>query len=294
MSNAAGAPSSSTLLRWTTLIVVAANLAFIVVYSRVGESPTIAEVMADYGYTLVPANFVKAMSAVLLAAVLCFYLAALWPSRRRKGIYNALVAPLAGASVLASFWIVAAKNREIGLSMALIAASVALGAAMFARVASESPSRHSLWLRVPFSLHFGAMTIALLIALAQWMNAGGRLAANTLAPDELTAAFLAIAALTGGYVALRYSDFVYPAVIAWGTGAIFVAQRAQDPYVAAAALAVCVGMLIVTGLAAMTQARTPRSDARDKPSRRIKVKNEPRKQDSWGYRLDGNSSIMRL
>ena len=151
--------------------------------------------------------------------------------------------------------------------MALIAAGVALGAAMFARVASESPSRHSLWLRVPFSLHFGAMTIALLIALAQWMNAGGRLATNALAPDELTAAFLAIAVLAGGYVALRYSDFVYPAVIAWGTGAIFVAQRAQDPYVAAAALAVCVGMLVVAGLAAATQARTPRSDARDKPSR---------------------------
>ena len=294
MANTSGTPSSSTLLRWTALIVVAANVAFIVVYTKVGEPPMIAEAMAEYGYTFVPANFVKAMCAVLVAAILCFYVVALWPSRRRRRIYDALVTPLAGASVLASFWIVAAKNLEIGLSMALIAASVALGAAMFARVASESPSRHSLWLRVPFSLHFGAMTIALLVALAQWMNAGGRLAANTLAPDELTATFLAIAVLAGGYVALRYGDFVYPAVIAWGTGAIFVAQRAQDPYVAAAALTVCVGMLAVAGLAAMKQARTPRSDARDKPSRRIKVKSEPRKQDSWGYRLDGNSSIMRL
>jgi hypothetical protein len=205
-----------------------------------------------------------------------------------------LVAPVAGASILASFWIVAAKHREIGLSMALIAASVALSVAMFVRVASASPTRHSLWLRVPFSLYFGAMTIALLIALAQWMNAGGRLATNALPPDEATAALLAIAVLAGGYVALRYSDFVYPAVIASGMGAIFVAQRAQDPYVAAAALTVCVGMLVVTGLAAVTQARMPRDDAKDKASRRIKPRSGPEKPDAWGYQLEGNSSIMRF
>ncbi len=294
MSYSAGAPSSSTLLRWTTLIVVAANVAFIVVYTGVGEPPTIAEVMALYGYTFVPASFVKAICAVLLAAIMGFYVAALAPSRRRRSIYHALVAPLAGASVLVSFWIVAAKNREIGLSMALVVLSVALGAFMLARVASASPSRHSLWLRVPFSLYFGAATITLLIALTQWLNAGGRLAANTLAPDDVTVAFLAIAVLAGGYVALRYGDFFYPAVIAWGAGAVFVAQRAQEPYVAAAALAVCVGMLVVAGLAAATQARTPRSDARDRPSRPMKVRSEPRKQDSLGYGLDGNSSIMRL
>ena len=79
MSNTAGAPSSSTLLRWTTLIVVTANVAFLVVYSRIGEAPTMAEVMADYGYTFVPASFVKAMSAILVVAMLGFYMVALLP-----------------------------------------------------------------------------------------------------------------------------------------------------------------------------------------------------------------------
>ena len=290
----AGAPSSSTLFRWTTLIVVTANLAFIAVYGGVGEFPTLAEVMADYGYTFVPAKFVKAMCAVLMTAVVCFYMAALWPSRRRLHIYTVLVAPVAGASILASFWLVAAKHREIGLSMALIAAGAALSVAMFVRVASATPTRHSLWLRVPFSLYLGAMTMALLMALAQWMNAGGTLATNTLPPDEVTAALLAIAVLAGGYVALRYSDFVYPAVIASGMGAIFVAQRAQDPYVAAAALSVCVGMLFVTGLAAVAQARMPRGDGGDKAARHIKPRSGPEKPDAWGYQLEGNSSIMRF
>jgi hypothetical protein len=119
--------------------VVTANLAFIAVYGGVGEFPTLAEVMADYGYTFVPAKFVKAMCAVLMTAVVCFYMAALWPSRRRLHIYTVLVAPVAGASILASFWLVAAKHREIGLSMALIAAGAALSVAMFVRVASAYP-----------------------------------------------------------------------------------------------------------------------------------------------------------
>lgn len=293
MADIAGAPSSSTLLRWTTLILVAANIAFIAVYSGLGESPTLAEVMADYVNTFVPAVFAKAISAVLLAAILFFYMVALKPSRRRNRIYDTLVLPLAVTSVLASIWIVAIKNQAIGLSTALVAASVMLGAVMFVRAASVSPGRHSRWLLVPFSLHFGVMTLALQLALTHWLDASGLLASTTLAPDHVTVAFLAIAAATGGYVAIRYSDFVYPAVITSGAGAIFVAQRTQDPYLAADALTVCIGMLVVAGLAAVALARRPRRDAKPKGPR-VKPRTERRKQDSWGYPLDANSSIMRL
>jgi hypothetical protein len=37
------------MLRWTTLIVVAANIAFVADCSTLGESPTITEVVAEYG-----------------------------------------------------------------------------------------------------------------------------------------------------------------------------------------------------------------------------------------------------
>jgi len=79
---------------------------------------------------------------------------------------------------------------------------------MFVRVTSVSPSQHSSWLRVPFSLHFGAMTIALLVAVTQWLNAGGLLTEIAVMPDQAAIAFLAIAAAAAGFVALRYSDFV--------------------------------------------------------------------------------------
>jgi len=175
----------------------------------------------------------------------------------------------------------------------LIAASVTLGGVMFVRVASASPSRHSHWLRVPFSLYFGAMTIALLVSLVQWSNASGLLKGATVAPDDVATLFLSVAAATGGFVALRYSDFVYPAVIASGVGAMFIERRAYDPGIAADAFTVCVGMLVVVGLAAVALSNQPRRDPEGKGSRR-RTRIARRAQNDWGYPIDANSSIMRL
>ena len=292
MAGNTGPPSSSTMRRWTTLVVVAANIAFVADYSILSESPTITEVVAEYGNMFVPAGFAQAVCAAILVAFLLFYFDALWPRRHRIRVYDKLVIPLAMTSVLASSWIVAFRQKEIGLAAALVAASFALAAVMFVRVASVSPSQHSSWLRVPFSLYFGAMTIALLVAVTQWLNARGLLTGTAVMPDQVAIAFLAIVAATGGFVALRYSDFVYPAVIALGTGAMFIAQRTYNPHIAADALIVCVGMLVVVVLAAVTLARQPRRDPKAVPSRR-RARAARKEQDEW-YLIDGNSSIMRL
>jgi hypothetical protein len=268
-------------------------MAFIAVYSSLGGSPTIAEVVAEYGNTFVPAAFAKAIGVAMLIAFLFFYVAALWPSRHRSRVYDRLAIPLALASMLASGWIVAFRHAEIGLSAALIAASVALGGVMFVRVASASPSRHSHWLRVPFSLYFGAMSIALLATLAQWSTASSLLKGAAVAPDDVATVLLSVAAAMGGFVALRYSDFVYPAVIASSVGAMFVAQRANYPDIAADALTVCIGMLVVVGLAAVALANQPRRLPGGRESRRM-TRISRRKPDDWGYAIEANSSIMRL
>jgi len=96
----------------------------------------------------------------------------------------------------------------------------------------------------------------------------------------------------GGFVALRYSDFVYPAVITSCVGAIFIAQRTYDPNVAADALAVCIGMLVVAGLAAIALAREPRRDPKAGASHR-RARYVRRAQDEWGNPMEANSSIMR-
>ena len=293
MADITGAPSSSTMLRWTTLVVVVANLAFITVYSGTGGSPTFAEVVAEYGNAFLPAGFGKVIGVAILGAFLLFYVAALWPGRHRNRVYDRLVIPLALTSVLASLWFVAFRQGELGISAGLIAAAVALGALMFARVAAVSPSKHSRWLRVPFSLHFGALTLALLVALTQWLAADGLLEGTALGPDDVAAAFLAIAAAAGGVVALRYSDFVYPAVISTGVGSMFIAQRGFDPYMATDAFIVSVGMLVVVGLAAIALARKPRQAPGHKTSSRSARVVRKAKNERW-YVIEDNTSIMRF
>ncbi|MEO8345368.1 MAG: hypothetical protein ABI607_06690 [Betaproteobacteria bacterium] len=293
MPDITGAPSSSTYVRWTTLLVVMANIAFIAVFGNLGGSPTFAEVVAEYGNTFVPAGFAKGISGVILAAFLLFYMAALWPRKHRRRIYDKLVLPLALTSVLASCWYVAFRRSEFGISTALIAGGVVLGALMFVRVASVSPGKHSSLLRVPFSLHFGAMTLALLVAVPQWLNISGLLAGTAIVPDDVAAVFLAIAAAAGGFVALRYGDVVYPAVITSGVGAMFIAQRGYDHNVAADAFIVCIGMLVVVGLAALALAQQPRRDPKGKTSRRSAKMVPTSKREKWSL-IDENTSIMRL
>jgi len=295
MAGDRGGPSSSTILRWTTLVVALANIAFVADYSALSESSTIAEVAADYGNMVVPAGFAKAICVAILGAFLVFYIDALWPHRPRRPrvrIYDKLVVPLALTTALASCWIVAFRHEAIALSAALVATSVALGGVMFTRVASVSPSQHSGWLRVPFSLHFGAMTLALLVAMVQCVHSSEFLTGTAMVQDDVVTAFLAIAVAAGGFVALRYSDFVYPAVIASGAGAMFVAQRTYDPQFATSALVAFVGMSVVVILAAVALARQPRDPKGATSRRRARVARKA--QDEGWYLIGTSSSIMRL
>ena len=293
MSDITGAPSSSTMLRWTSLIVIAANMAFIAVYNTLSETPTIAELAAGYGDVFVPAVFARGIGAVMLIAFLTFYVAALWPSNRRRRTYDKLVVPLVLTSVMASGWIVAFRHEKIALSVAMLVAIVALAGVMFTRVAAASPGKYSHWLRVPFSLHFAAMSVALMVALTQWLNVGGAGAGTAAAPDVVAIALLGIAAATGGFVAFRYNDFVYPAVIASATGAMFVAQHLIRPDVAFNALTVCVGMLVVAGLALVALARQPRSEPRVRSSR-SGARFARRAPDEGWYPMEGTVSVIRF
>ena len=76
-------------------------MAFIAVYSGIGESPTITEVVTEYGNLLVPAGFAKAIGLACWSRSCFSMVAALWPSSRRRRTYDKLVMPLVLSSVLA-------------------------------------------------------------------------------------------------------------------------------------------------------------------------------------------------
>ena len=293
MADITGAPSNSTTLRWTTLIVIVASIAFVAVYSGIGESPTITELITEYGNLLVPAGFAKVLGLTMLVAFLFFYGAALLPSSRRRRTYDKLVMPLVLSSVLAVAWTVALRHEKIGLSVVLVAAIFALAGVMFSRAASASPSKYSHWLRVPFSLHFAAMTLALLIALTHWLGASGARLGPGFGPEVMASAFLAVATVAAGFAALRYRDFVYPTVIAAAAGAIFVAQRVTRPDLSGDALTVCVGMLVVAGLAMAALEQLPRRVPKYRSSHRGTRVARHAPDEPW-YPVDGSVSVIRF
>ncbi len=242
-----GAPSPSKVLRWATLFVFEANVAFLYVYDRVREVAAISDVSNQYPTTFAPADFVYLVYWVIGAAFLLFYVAALWPRRRHTGTFDPFVVPIALASTLTSAWVVAFRNDAIDLALALTGAGVIVGEVMFAR------ARHARWLRVPFALYFGWMTFALLLGTAQWLNAHNWLTTVELVTG-MSLALIAIAGLAGVAIALIYREFVYPAVMAWGTGGIYVGQRLSDTTVATAGLYVSIGLLITACFAAVAVA----------------------------------------
>jgi hypothetical protein len=295
-------PSYSTLLRWTALIVVEASIAFIFVYSNLSTSATLADVASEYGNALLSIGFAKAIGLAVLVGFLCFFVVALWPRRRRMQVYDSLVVLLALASILGAGWLVTFRREEIGLSVGAVAASVVLGGVMFARVASVSPGRHSYWLRVPFSMYFGAMTLALLVVVTQWLNVSGLIIEPFFETHDVAIGFLVIAVASGGLVALRYRDFVYPTVITCGLASMFLAQRTYEPDLATPALIASGGMLLVAGLAALALATRPsakpakkalRDPVKKRSRRRVKVARRAT-PDEVGYQLNADSTITRF
>jgi hypothetical protein len=244
-----GLPTLARALRWVTFIIVEANAAFLLVYDRVRDVPSFREQAARYATAFQPAGFVHLICWLVGAGFFVFYIAALLPRAKRTSLDDPFVVPLAMAGTLASAWAVAFRNDEIGLALAFTAAATVIGALMFARaVRMASPHAHAL--RVPFALYFGWMSFALLVSVAQWLNA------RQWVPSDdavLALPLLALATLAGLVVAAWCREFVYPAVVAWGAAGICVAQRPFEPLIAYAALG-CAGVLVLAAATALVAA----------------------------------------
>lgn len=229
--------STSALLRALALVTVLGNVAFNYFYVRWGLGPPMDEVSARYATAFTPANYAFAIWGVIYTAFVIYGVQSLRVAQRREPAYDAIALPLVAANVLGTAWILAYTHDYLALAVALTLASAIAGARMFRQAARFAPARNSRWLRVPFSLYFGWITVATLACIAQWVQARG-----WIEPGEqesaLSIGFLLAAGVTGIAVAERYREPLYPAVVAWAAAAIFIAQRHDHPSVAWTALAV--------------------------------------------------------
>ncbi len=283
--NAIASPPSNSALRAIAAFVVVANVAFNYLYNRLGSEQRVDQISAALATTLTPAGYAFAIWGVIYAAFVVYCVQSLRKAHARDAAYDALAIPLALANLLAAAWIYLFTQGQIGAATLVIVATAAVGAWMFATAARAAPARpsrslrepsdshalpglsdsrllrelsaprsprepgHSCWLRVPFALFFGWITVATFAGISQWMNARGWL--DSAGIDRMVSVtFLAIAAVAATFVARRFIEPVYPLVVAWAAGAVFVAQRGGDSVVAYAALAVALIALLAAAWAA--------------------------------------------
>ncbi len=86
----------------------------------------------------------------------------------------------------------------------------------------------TLFVRIPFSLYFGWLTIITIITISVYLNSINW-DAYGLEPELWAIIVLGITALISGLVALRFRDFVYASGVIWGFIAIAVEHNSSLP-----------------------------------------------------------------
>jgi hypothetical protein len=246
--------------RWLTFVAVLANVAFNYLAPRLPlGAGTIADVSARYTSLFTPAGYAFSIWGLIHAATLVYALHQLLPSQRHADAHDRLSRPLVALNVLAMAWIVVFRFELIALSVAVIAAMLAISAILFLRTRAAIV-HHELGRLVllPATLWFGWLSVATIANASLWVVEIGWPEA---AQPEWALAMIAIATLLGAGIGYRYRNWIYPLVIAWAAVAIWVERSKDFQSIALAALGSAVAMVAWAGYCAV-RARRDRSGFR--------------------------------
>lgn len=156
--------------------------------------------------------------------------------------------------VLNIAWLLAWQYRVLWLSVFVMLALLAVLALCWTLARSIAPAgADQLWLRIPFSVYFGWITVATLANITAWMVASFESFFRSI-EFGWTCVALVIGLVAASLVVLRTGDRAYLAVIVWAYVAIIVAN-ASDAATRPAAIAAGVAVAALLALAAFNERR---------------------------------------
>lgn len=235
-------------------MAVAGNIAFNALYQRVQPDATSIATMSERHPALfTPAGYAFSIWGIIYAAFVAYAIYQLLPRTYRNAHIQRVSTALLFASALASLWIVLFTHGWLGASVLVMLSSVALGMVMWAAARVE----RKWWLELAFSLYFGWVSVAMLASLATWMVANDA-NVNALGEEAWTALLLLLAGAAAAWMALRYDDAIFAAVVSWAAYAIHVANRGDDRIVALTALLTAVVVALLALRAAVRRFATER------------------------------------
>ncbi|WP_276484895.1 tryptophan-rich sensory protein [Paraflavitalea pollutisoli] len=246
----------NTILRWLTLLAVIVNVGLSTAMERMGwGGASMREVTDRYDNFFVPAGYAFSIWGVIYFSFIVYAIVQLLPAQKHKPIYDHLAVPVILINLLGLAWQFAYRNNQISLSVVIILVMLVAGMVYFIRTNQGIWAQHrSKWLMVPSSLFLGWISVATIANVSLWLVAMGW-DGGALSNGNWTNILLAVIVLLSLFISIRYKDFLYPAVIAWATYALFVALQNRDERVAQTAMYVAIAAIVLTIIAAARNAR---------------------------------------
>ena len=178
------------------------------------------EVSDAYANLFAPIGFTFSIWGVIYAllAVFCIYQFKKFRTKKSKvseKVLNNILPYFIASSILNSIWIFAWHYRQIGLSTLIIIAILGCLVKIVAVLSRENyTKRDYLFVRLPFSVYFGWLTVAVIANITTWLVA---IDWNTwgFSQSFWTIVVLVIGALIGTITAEKNRDAVYLAVFVW-------------------------------------------------------------------------------
>ena len=225
-----------------------------------GDSDT-GDVSDKYSTLFTPAGYAFSIWGLIYLALGVYVFHQAFRAAEDQLLYDQM-APLLIVNLLAnSLWLPTFQYEYIALSvifMLIILATLIQLQIILTKDTSLSP-RERGWVRVPFSLYLGWISVATITNLAVFVKYSG-----WQIPEASESTWVIIMASVGALLAVIVAratrDWLYPLVFVWAYGAIAVKQ-ADNELIFPVAVGLAVGLVVLSGVVLVRRSRQEKAIA---------------------------------
>lgn len=213
---------------------------------------TTGDISSKYPSLFTPAGYTFSIWSLIYLCLFCFVIFQALPSQRQNNEIASIQKIFVLNCLANSAWIFAWHFELILLSLIIMVVIFLTLIRIYRLVCiynsdSKSTLSHHIFIKLPFSLYTGWITVAILanISVVQsgygWENSG-------LSAINWTLFKLALAGAIGSLILLIRKDFIYALVIAWAAFGISIKQM-PEPAVFGSAFTIGILMIILVAFA---------------------------------------------
>lgn len=210
-------------LRWLALAAILFNIVYNYIYMLFPGAESIKKVTDDYPTLFTPAGYAFSIWGLIYLSLLIYGIVQLLPSQRLVKMFDELAIPTIIVNVAGSLWIYAFSRAYVGYSLVIILINLYYAFILFSRSNKAVRLAHfNKWLRVPFSLLAGWLTVASIACTFTYLKYSGWAGYNE---SFWTVLMICVATMAGLLISVYRVNYIYPAVIAWALFAIYIKHR---------------------------------------------------------------------